>query len=151
MLLKHLTSTEKTEAEKSAIDPNDKSFWEKSTRVINARPKPDHMVASLLPFQKEGFGWMIDQENSDLCGGVLADQMGMGKTIQTIALLVEGKNKNRTGKPQPTLIVCPSSAMLQWLEEIKRFTKPHFFNMLVYYGNQRDVDVEEIQNYDIVT
>ena len=40
--------------------------------------------------------------------------------------------------------------MLQWLEEIKRFTKPHFFNMLVYYGNQRDVDVEEIQNYDIV-
>eukprot|EP00493_Phyllostaurus_siculus_P004348 UN04368 len=72
------------------------------------------MVASLLPFQKEGLGWMFDQEKSDSQGGILADQMGMGKTIQTIALLVEGKNNNRSGKPQTTLIVCPSSNNKFW-------------------------------------
>jgi DNA repair protein RAD16 len=46
-------------------------------------------LTRLLPFQKEGVQWMVRQETlSEFSGGILADEMGMGKTIQTLALCV---------------------------------------------------------------
>lgn len=44
-------------------------------------PAPE-MLMSLLPFQKEFLAWAVDQERSEIRGGILADEMGMGKTIQ---------------------------------------------------------------------
>ena len=34
------------------------------------------MLLPLLPYQKEGLGWMLHQENSNTRGGILADEMG---------------------------------------------------------------------------
>ena len=45
------------------------------------------MTIKLLPFQLEGLNWLIKQEDGEFNGGILADEMGMGKTIQTIGLL----------------------------------------------------------------
>lgn len=36
------------------------------------------LLMPLLPYQKEGLGWMIHQEQSQVHGGILADEMGMG-------------------------------------------------------------------------
>eukprot|EP01052_Picozoa_sp_SAG31_P061325 SAG31_NODE_20416_length_575_cov_0.871849_1_plen_64_part_10 len=52
--------------------------------------------------------------------------LSQGKTIQTIALLLAAKERRQVGsgasKPAgPTLIVLPTSAMLQWESEIKQF------------------------------
>jgi DNA repair protein RAD16 len=47
----------------------------------------------LLPFQLESLTWMRKQEEGEWCGGMLADEMGMGKTVQTIALLVTDRRK----------------------------------------------------------
>ena len=54
---------------------------------------------------------MIHQENTDFQGGILADEMGMGKTIQMISLLLS----NRQNKPN--LIIAPTVAILQWESE----------------------------------
>lgn len=43
---------------------------------------PPEMLMSLLPFQKEFLAWAISQERNEIRGGILADEMGMGKTIQ---------------------------------------------------------------------
>ena len=48
---------------------------------------PPGMTIKLLPFQLEGLNWLVKQEDGRFQGGVLADEMGMGKTIQTIGLL----------------------------------------------------------------
>ena len=48
---------------------------------------PPGMTIKLLPFQLEGLNWLIKQEDGEFNGGILADEMGMGKTIQTIGLL----------------------------------------------------------------
>ena len=70
-------------------------------------PTPAAMVTRLLPFQEEGLAWMQAREASTTRGGVLADEMGMGKTIQTIALLmthriplVEGSPLQRLAKAE---------------------------------------------------
>ena len=40
------------------------------------------LLLPLLPYQKEFLGWSIQQEMGPIKGGILADEMGMGKTIQ---------------------------------------------------------------------
>lgn len=37
------------------------------------------LLMPLLPYQKEGLGWMVSQEQNEVHGGILADEMGMGK------------------------------------------------------------------------
>ncbi|EUD64639.1 adenosinetriphosphatase [Plasmodium inui San Antonio 1] len=59
------------------------------SRVIQNRLKiPKELKFDLLEYQKEGVSWMINQEQSSVKGGILADEMGMGKTIQAITLIL---------------------------------------------------------------
>ena len=53
-----------------------------SVQVYEQMEPPAEMLMSLLPFQKEFLAWAISQERSEIRGGILADEMGMGKTIQ---------------------------------------------------------------------
>ncbi|KAL3815259.1 hypothetical protein ACHAXA_002795, partial [Cyclostephanos tholiformis] len=70
------------------------------------RAEPGGLNATLLPFQLEGYNWMIHQETSaseeekgGIRGGILADEMGMGKTIQTIAMILGHRPKLQHTKP----------------------------------------------------
>ena len=45
----------------------------------------DGLAVELLPFQKEGIGWMVSREKF-ASGGIMADHLGMGKTLQMIGL-----------------------------------------------------------------
>jgi superfamily II DNA or RNA helicase len=68
----------------------------------------------LRPYQERGVAWL--QRLTELgMGGVLADQMGLGKTLMAIALL--------TSRDQdlPHLVVCPTSVVGNWEREIARF------------------------------
>lgn len=82
----------------------------------------------LLPFQLEGLNWLMKQEESPLNGGILADEMGMGKTIQVISLLVTKSHI------RPNLIVCPTVAIIQWMEELKNRTTKDLLKVLVFHG-----------------
>lgn len=49
------------------------------------RPAPTGLTANLLPFQEEGVSWMHHQEvggETGCRGGILADEMGMGKSCR---------------------------------------------------------------------
>lgn len=60
------------------LDPSDASFT-KAKALLEVEP-PEAITLSLLPYQKEGFGWMVEREADPTCrGGILADEMGMGK------------------------------------------------------------------------
>ncbi|KAG7345217.1 SNF2-related protein [Nitzschia inconspicua] len=82
-------------------------------------------------------------------GGILADSMGLGKTVMLLALVQACKNqvevKNFDTRWHGTLVVTPLSLVLQWETEIETKTS---LSHRVYYGDNRkqslgfdDVDV----------
>ncbi|KAJ3054234.1 DNA repair protein rad16 [Rhizophlyctis rosea] len=105
--------------------------------------QPADVLVKLLPFQREGVYWMKAQEESRFAGGILADEMGMGKTIQMISLLVSRRES-------PNLILCPTVAILQWFAELTNRCTPNLFKILVFHGTNRPTSAKELASYDIV-
>ena len=54
---------------------------------------------------------------SGTCGGYLADFMGSGKTIMTLALIASTLQTHQA----PTLVVCTPSLVQQWKQELRRW------------------------------
>lgn len=99
----------------------------------------------LYPYQVEGFSWMVAQEaDPTVKGGILADEMGMGKTIQTIALILARKREVK-----PTLIVCPMSSMSQWDNEISKSMRKRALKVFTFYGESKR-SAESLKQFDIV-
>ncbi|KAG6878349.1 hypothetical protein C0993_008107 [Termitomyces sp. T159_Od127] len=140
-----------TYAEKSSLallrhHPELKGVWgdlEETIPVIKPTQaeQPDNLKLTLLPFQRESLFWMRQQEQSIWHGGMLADEMGMGKTIQIISLLV-------SDSARPNLVVAPTVAVMQWRNEIE--THSIGMKVLVWYGSSRVTDHNELKKYDVV-
>ncbi|KAH7052323.1 helicase swr1 [Macrophomina phaseolina] len=93
-------------------------------------PVPALFRGKLRPYQHEGLDWLAGLYDGDT-NGILADEMGLGKTIQTIALLAHlAVEKGVWG---PHLVVVPTSVMLNWEMEFKKFCPG--FKVLAYYGS----------------
>jgi len=109
---------------------------------------PDGFVRGfkMYPHQAKGVWWMIQQEkNLEWKGGLLCDQMGLGKTIQGIALLLS--ERNPVGRPN--LIVAPLALATQWKEEINE-KAPGQFSVYIYHGANRSKSVPFLRSRDIV-
>ncbi|KAI9366049.1 SNF2 family N-terminal domain-containing protein, partial [Zopfochytrium polystomum] len=106
--------------------------------------QPEDIRLKLLPFQLEGVSWLQNQELSQFNGGILADEMGMGKTIQLISLLVTRRDV------KPNLILTPTVAILQWLAEIKERVAPDVLSVCVYHGQNRETSAEALASHDVV-
>uniref|UniRef100_A0A0K8SA08 Helicase domino n=2 Tax=Lygus hesperus TaxID=30085 RepID=A0A0K8SA08_LYGHE len=102
-----------------------------STSVVTK--VPFLLKHSLREYQHIGLDWLVTMYERKL-NGILADEMGLGKTIQTIALLAHlACEKGNWG---PHLIVVPTSVMLNWEMEIKKWCPA--FKILTYYGTQKE-------------
>jgi SNF2 family DNA or RNA helicase len=93
-------------------------------------PVPEGFTGTLRPYQVRGYSWLAFLRRWGL-GACLADDMGLGKTVQTLAL-IEGDWKE-TGRP--TLLICPTSVVANWVKEAQRFTPD--LPVLVHHGGQR--------------
>lgn len=76
------------------------------SKVYEQMEPPAEMLMSLLPFQKEFLAWAVAQERSEIRGGILADEMGMGKTIQAISVIVTHRTDDMSKLP-PRLPINP--------------------------------------------
>lgn len=89
---------------------------------------PPNFTGTLMPYQLHGFMWGRNRLDQHV-GVTLCDDMGLGKTIQTIALLSHLFTKPVNG---PTLVLCPSSVIEYWKEEIQKYLPSQ--KVLVYSG-----------------
>ncbi|PFH50572.1 hypothetical protein AMATHDRAFT_3854 [Amanita thiersii Skay4041] len=140
-----LTTAEKATIALNRYHPELKEVWgDLSTTPVNMpsiSPQPENLKLTLLPFQRESLSWMQKQEQSTWGGGMLADEMGMGKTIQMISLIV-------TDGQKPNLVVAPTVAIMQWKHEV--LTHTDGLKVLVWHGASRETNHKEFKKYDVV-
>ncbi|RRR78155.1 MAG: DEAD/DEAH box helicase [Candidatus Viridilinea halotolerans] len=94
--------------------------------------QPAALRGELRPYQRRGFSWLHFMRHYGL-GACLADDMGLGKSIQAIALLLH--EKATAPKGGPSLIVCPTSVTGNWQRELARFAPT--LRVLVHQGTER--------------
>lgn len=108
------------------------------------------------------------QEPSPTLGGILADVMGLGKTLNILALIMSSLNEattwSRQQPPHPnldnvpemvfnskaTLLLCPLSTVVNWEDQIKAHIKFKSITYCIYQGPSRTTDPYKLRNYDIV-
>lgn len=71
---RYIESQNEIDEDMLAINPDDlvRKNWSQPMEPSS------NLLMPLLPYQKEGLGWMVHQEMNDVHGGILADEMGMG-------------------------------------------------------------------------
>ncbi|KAF6166627.1 hypothetical protein GIB67_005489 [Kingdonia uniflora] len=92
---------------------------------------PSLTGGKLKIYQLKGVKWLISLWQNGL-NGILADQMGLGKTIQTIGFIAHMKDKGLDG---PYLVIAPLSTLSNWVNEISRFVPS--MNAVIYHGDQK--------------
>ncbi len=103
----------------------------KGNHSIKEIPAPAHLQHILRPYQESGFQW-LNYLREVQWGGILADDMGLGKTVQALSFLHHLKEVN--GKLK-ALVVCPTTLMFNWQNEIKKFTPS--LTYYVHHGGNR--------------
>jgi SNF2 family DNA or RNA helicase/uncharacterized Zn finger protein len=109
---------------------------------------PRGLHASLRPYQRRGFNWLY--RNASLgFGSILADDMGLGKTLQIIAVLLKFKEEGRL-EGHPALVVAPTTLLINWEKEIRRFAPD--LTAFIYHGagRRRSLDPKFISGIDVL-
>ena len=115
----------------------------KSFQSVTPAPQPAGFVGTLRDYQREGVGWMEFLRRFSF-GGCLADDMGVGKTAQVLAMLEE--RRDAEASEHPSLVVAPRSLIFNWKMESSRFTPQ--LSILDYTGTARSA--EDIAKHDVV-
>ncbi|TFK51301.1 hypothetical protein OE88DRAFT_1659198 [Heliocybe sulcata] len=104
----------------------------------------------LLPHQNHARQWMAHRETGKRRGGIIADDMGTGKTIQALVRIVDARatvEDKKEGWSGATLIVCPVALKNQWIREAARFAPG--LRVLEHHEKQRH-DPKILMSADIV-
>lgn len=125
-LRKTLLTSAKQEAE----------LLEKSTSVDSDIEVPN-LSGTLMPYQKAGVSYA-----SSVGRCLIADQMGLGKTVEAIAIL-------ELRDAFPAIIVCPASLKENWRREITKWLPHRTINIVSGKTDIVACDVN-IVNYDIL-
>lgn len=105
---------------------------------------PATLQGTLRAYQKEGLNWLnfLDELNF---GGCLADDMGLGKSIQVIAFILSQRSKV---KHNINLLVVPSTLIFNWQEEVARFAPS--IKIYTVHGAGRIKNTTEFDQYEII-
>jgi Superfamily II DNA/RNA helicases, SNF2 family len=87
--------------------------WEDNSMVI-----PQDVEATLRSYQLKGCQWLMSLAENNL-GGILADDMGLGKTLEMLTVFASYR---QTHGKLSALVVAPASLLLNWVNEMHRFT-----------------------------
>ena len=109
--------------------------------------QPMNIHRELKPFQLEGVAWMKAMEETEWGGGLLGDEMGMGKTIQAVSLIMSDWPAK-----QPSLVLIPPVALMQWQQEISDYTDGTL-RTFVFHGTNaqtKGIAVKDLKKYDVI-
>ncbi|NJR65434.1 MAG: DEAD/DEAH box helicase [Leptolyngbyaceae cyanobacterium CRU_2_3] len=112
---------------------------------LEVMPDPPGFQGALREYQKRGVSWLNYLESLGL-NGCLADDMGLGKSAQVIARLLQEREQTKARKIKslpPTLLIAPTSVVSNWRKEIEKFGPE--LRAIVHQGGQRLQDAKEFK------
>ena len=149
-----LTSKEKARVFSDTEEGNN-SLWRMK---YNANGR--HTYYNVITGQEESI------KPPEVLGGILADMMGLGKTLSILALLVGSMDEAKawgqqdapeTDREKPlirnaktTLLVCPLSTVANWEDQIANHIEPKTLKYYIFHGGNRISDLDDLAQYDIV-
>ena len=110
----------------------------------------------------------VDLSRPPCLGSILADGMGLGKTLTTLALIVKTSNQaqdfgthvssNLPVRCRATLVICPVATLTNWENEIKLHFTNESIPYQIFHGRGRGrIKMEELMSalvvlttYDII-
>ncbi len=119
--------------------------WKQQVRKLkdmkDLQPKlPSTLQAELRDYQLEGFDWLSRLAHWGV-GACLADQMGLGKTLQALAVILSHATQGAT------LIIAPTSVCMNWISEALKFAPT--LNPVQFGNGERQQTLDELQPFDL--
>ncbi len=120
-------------------------------RVLELRPAQPlqelkGLASTLRAYQKIGVEWLLFLFENGL-GGLLCDDMGMGKTHEVMAFIVSLlEHKDVKG---PFLVVCPTTVLSHWYQKIS--VHAPVLKTAVFHGGERNLQDALEGNHVILT
>lgn len=113
---------------------------------------------SIREYQEEGISWIVSLTDFGF-NCALWDDMGLGKTFQALAAVAikvkERKALRGTKNHETSLVICPTTLVHNWLNEIKKFFKESDLKGIVFDDSQKVFNFSEMKKnilnkYDIL-
>ena len=126
---------------KLQADKHWKAQIQRLQEMKNLQPQlPSTLQAELRDYQIEGFNWLSRLAYWGV-GACLADQMGLGKTLQALAVILQRAPQGAT------LIIAPTSVCMNWISEAQKFAPT--LN-LIQFGSGNRQKLDELQPFDML-
>ncbi|POS87294.1 P-loop containing nucleoside triphosphate hydrolase [Erysiphe pulchra] len=131
--------------------PDLMTMWEDLEKIPKigdvTMKQPANISRELKPFQLQGVAWMKAMEQTKWGGGLLGDEMGMGKTIQAVSLIMSDWPAK-----QPSLVLIPPVALLQWQQEINSYTDGTLKTFVYHCTNAKlkGIKKADLIKYDVI-
>jgi hypothetical protein len=146
--LEHYLRVFSVEVAPNARDVLDRLRKEHSEAIDGVRRSRAHDAPSLdieprlggelRPFQRAGVAYALDARRT-----FLADEQGLGKTVQALATL-------EADDAFPAVVICPASLKLNWKREIERWLPHRSITVVSGTGTVAEAAEITVINYDIV-
>lgn len=102
-----------------------------------------HQLIDGFVFYTSVFGHLsLSPPNNQINGGLLAQDVGMGKTVEMLSLIATNK------APGPTLVVVPTTMLGPWQLEASKHTPS--LSVVRFHGARRPKDMNILKSADIV-
>ncbi|KAL8832956.1 MAG: hypothetical protein Q9170_004616 [Blastenia crenularia] len=137
-------------------EEDNNSLWR-----LRIRPNGQRTYYNVITGQEE------HKKPSESLGGILADMMGLGKTLSILSLVVHdlpaAKEFAAQKPPAPeedeaplarnsktTLLVSPLSTVANWEEQIKTHIASGALTYYIYHGSSRNKDIEMLSRFNLI-
>ncbi|OHE95160.1 SNF2 family domain-containing protein [Colletotrichum orchidophilum] len=134
-----------------------KAWGPRAVRCKNGIWEVKGLRSLMLHHQLIVGAWMMGRELKTTPkrprGGILADAMGLGKTIETLSCIVgnQASEKLQEAGKGATLVVAPSGQMIsQWMSEVKKHCNKKFAKNIIHFKAGNNMDLEQLSSFNVV-
>ncbi|RYC66013.1 hypothetical protein CHU98_g233 [Xylaria longipes] len=153
-IMKGLPKSRSITADKKKLEEATRSFGLKKCVPKNGKWLIKGMKTTLLNHQVIGTSWMLGREfcEEGPWGGILGDEMGMGKTLQALGCIVSNRpgRKDLKTHSKTTLIVAPATAIEQWKDEIQKHTDRKYIGTVFHFKQSANLELETLKTFGII-